>query len=204
VIDSRSNQLLSPSLSVLLDEIQAFGRTQDETQAAHSKRMLNLEPDTAKLLYFVLRSSKRRRVLEIGTSNGYSTLWIAAAVAPLQGEVVSIDRNSDKHALARVNLQKAGFENSVRLMTGEAIQLIPELQGTFDAVFFDADRIRAGAEVNLLLPKLAPDVIVAADNVTSHPQEIAGYLQAIRELKGFFDITVPVGKGLSLACRTAS
>jgi predicted O-methyltransferase YrrM len=185
----------------LLDEIEEFGRAQDDAQREHSKKMLNLEPTTARLLHFILRSARRRKILEIGTSNGYSTIWIAAAVAPAGGEVISIDRNPDKHALAQANLEKAGLARCVSLITGEAANTIPNLAGPFDAVFFDADRINAGAELQLLLPKLAQDVIVAADNVSSHPREIAGYLEAIRALPDFWEFTVPVGKGLSIAYR---
>jgi len=195
------NHILPPALVSVLDEIEAFGRAQDDAQREHSTKMLNLEPATARLLHFILRSSRRRKILEIGTSNGYSTIWIAAAVAPSDGEVTSIDRSSYKHALARVNIEKTGLAGSVRLVTGEAANTIPNLAGPFDAVFFDADRINAGAELQLLLPKLAQDVIVAADNVSSHPREIAGYLEAIRALPDFWEFTVPVGKGLSIAYR---
>ena len=193
--------ILPPPLVSLLDEIEEFGRAQDDAQREHSKKMLNLEPATAKLLHFILRSARRRKILEIGTSNGYSTIWIAAAVAPSGGEVISIDRSPGKHALAQANLEKAGLAHCVSLITGEAANTIPNLAGPFDAVFFDADRINAGAELQLLLPKLSQDVIVAADNVSSHPLEIAGYLDAIRALPDFWEFTVPVGKGLSIAYR---
>ena len=194
-------RILSPALLSLLDEIDKFGRAQDDAQREHSKKMLNLDPATARLLHFILRSARRRKILEIGTSNGYSTIWIAAAVASAGGEVISIDRSGDKHALARVNLEKAGLAHCVSLIAGEAANTIPNLAGPFDAVFFDADRINAGAELRLLLPKLAQDVIVAADNVSSHPLEIAGYLEAIRALPDFWEFTVPVGKGLNIAYR---
>lgn len=197
---SKRNHLLTPALVSVLDEIEEFGRTQDDSQPERPKKMLNLEPGTASLLYFVFRSARRRKVLEIGTSNGYSTLWIAGAVAP-GGEVISIDRNPDKHALARANVEKAELTQRVTLLTGEAIQTIPNLAGPFDGVFFDADRITAGAELRLLLPKLSPDAIVAADNALSHPQEIAGYLETIRGLPDFWEFTVQVGKGLSIAYR---
>src|ERR1700680_609863 len=197
-------RILPPALVRLLEEIEEFGRAQDDAQLEHSKKMLNLEPATARLLHFILRTARRRKILEIGTSNGYSTIWIAAAVAPAGGEVISIDRSADKHALARASLEKAGLGHCVRLVTGEAAKTIPNLAGPFDAVFFDADRINAGDELQLLLPKLAPAVIVAADNVSSHPREIAGYLQAIHALPDFWEFTVPVGKGLSIAYRPKS
>src|SRR5579864_8924114 len=192
-------RILSPALMSLLDEIEEFGREQDDAQREHSKKMLNLDPATARLLHFILRSARRRKILEVGTSNGYSTIWIAAAVAPAGGEVISIDRSTDKHALARANLEKAGLEQCVRLVTGEAAKTIPNLAGPFDAVFFDADRINAGTELRLLLPMLAQDVIVAADNASSHPLEIAGYIETIRSLPDFTEFTVPVGKGLNIA-----
>src|SRR5579864_1292821 len=108
-------RILSPALLSLLDEIEEFGRAQDDAQCEHSKKMLNLEPATARLLHFILRSARRRKILEVGTSNGYSTIWIAAAIAPAGGEVISIDRSTHKHALARANIEKAGLEHCVRL-----------------------------------------------------------------------------------------
>lgn len=193
--------MLPPSTLKLLDELEAFGQANDSAQSDHRKKMLNLERVTAQLLHFILRSSRRRRVLEIGTSNGYSTIWIASAVDPLNGEVVSIDRNAEKHTLARANLERAGLAQRVELITGLAMEAIADLKGQFDAVFFDANRINAGTELELLLPKLAGDVIIAADNVLSHPDEIAAYLETIRAFPDFSEFVVPIGKGLSIAYR---
>jgi predicted O-methyltransferase YrrM len=166
--------------------------------------MLNLEPVTARLLHFIFRSSRRKRILEIGTSNGYSTIWIAAAADSVGGEVVSIDRSTEKHKLARANLERAGLAHRVELITNLSIEAIPSLKGQFDAVFFDANRITAGTELELLLPKLADDVIVAADNALSHPSEIAVYLETIRAFPDFWEFVVPIGKGLSIAYRQSS
>ncbi len=196
--------ILPRDLVALLDELEHFGRTNDETQQSHRQKMLNLEPVTARLLHFIFRSSRRKRILEIGTSNGYSTIWIAAAVESMDGHVVSIDRNAEKHKLARANLEKAGLADRVELITNLAIEAIPGLNGQFDAVFFDADRLTAGTELELLLPKLAGDVIVAADNAVSHPGEIAVYLETIRAFPDFWEFVVPIGKGLSIAYRQSS
>lgn len=195
---------LSDEAVKVLDELEEFGRANDAAQNDYRKRMMNLDPVTARLLHFVLRSSGRRRVLEIGTSNGYSTIWIAAAMKSTGGEAVSIDRSSEKHALARVNLSKAGLSNVVNLVTGVAIETIPKLDGQFDAVFFDADRITAASEFELLLPKLNADVIVAADNALSHPSEIAAYLETVRAFPDFWEFVVPIGKGISIAYRQSA
>lgn len=163
--------------------------------------MLNLEPDTAQLLRILLGSSKRRSLLEIGTSNGYSTIWLAWTVAPHGGRVVSIDRSPQKQKLADANLRRAGLREAVDLRCGDATEIVESLPGPFDCVFFDADRYSAPAQLHALLPKLTPDVLLLADNVLSHPGEIASYLQALEALPDFERVVVPVGKGLSVAYR---
>jgi predicted O-methyltransferase YrrM len=87
------------------------------------------------------------------------------------------------------------------LRLGEASAVVRELDGPFDLVFFDGDRTSAPEQLRLLLPKLASSVLVVADNVLSHPREIARYLAAVEKLEGFDHVVVPIGKGLSLAYR---
>ena len=183
----------------LLNELERHGRENDARQTDRSRKMLNLQPETARLVYILARSSKATRVLEIGTSNAYSTIWLAAAVVPAGGHVTSIDRNPDKHTLARENLARAGLLSHVDLLAGDATEIVARLQGPFDLVFFDADRKSAPEQLRLLVPKLSPDALLLADNVLSHPEEIAGYLAAIEKLEHCEDTVVPVGKGLSIA-----
>lgn len=188
-------------LTLLLEEIEEHGRKHDAQEADHSRKMLNLERDTARLVHILARSSKAKRILEIGTSNGYSTIWLASAVAENGGQVTSIDQSAEKQAMARENLQRAGLLDSVELLLGKAGTIVRELTGQFDLVFFDADRQGAAANLEALLPQLTPSVLLLADNVLSHPQEIAGYLAAVEKLQEFEHVFVPVGKGLSVAYR---
>ena len=195
---------MDPRIRNLLSELERTGAANDAVETDRARKMLNLEPDTAGLLAMLARSSAATRVLEIGTSNGYSTIWLAWSVAPNSGWVTSIERNANKHAMARGNLARAGFLDRVELRLGEATAIAREVSGPFDLVFFDADRISAPEQLNLLLPKLAPRVLLIADNALSHPLEIANYLNALSELPGFEHVVVPVGKGLSIASRTTS
>lgn len=191
-------------LTALLAEIEQHGRENDARESDYKKKMLNLEPGTARLVYVLARSSGAKRVLEIGTSNGYSAIWLASAVAPNGGRVTSIDLSAEKQAMARENLQRAGLLDSVELVLGKAGTIVKELVGPFDVVFFDADRLGAAGNLEALMPKLSPSVLLLADNVTSHPDEIAGYLAAVKKLDGFEHVVVPVGKGLSVAYRSAA
>jgi len=186
-------------LTVILAELEQFGLERDATQTEYSNRMMNLEPATARVLALWVRSAKRQHALEIGTSNGYSTLWLAWAVSANGGKLTSVDRLAEKHALADANLRRAGLREYVDLATGDATEVVAGLPGPFDCVFFDADRFSIPGQLELLLPKLTPDVLLFSDNATSHPQELAGYFAALDALPEFEQTIVPVGKGLSVA-----
>ena len=190
-------------LQNLLRELYESGQQNDSHEQERSKKMLNLEPDTAQLVSILIRSSQRKQLLEIGTSNGYSTIWLAWAARSTESHVFSIDRDEHKLLQADVNLQRAHLREFVDLFHGDASEIVADLPGPFDFVFFDADRLSAPKQLALLIPKLTPDVFVLADNVLSHPDEIAEYLKAIKEVPGFEHMVVPVGKGLSIAYRSA-
>ncbi len=190
-------------LRAFLTALYEAGQRHDAQEQEHSRKLLNLEPETAQLLHILLRSSRRTRLLEIGTSNGYSTIWLASAVSAMGGRVMSIERDAQKQALADEHLRQIGLREVVDLICGDGTEIIAGLPGPFDCVFFDADRFSAPAQLSQLLPKLTPDVLLLADNVLSHPTEIAGYLQALEALPHFERVIVPIGKGLSVAYRAA-
>lgn len=193
--------MMDRQLQSFLDELYRQGTENDAFQSERRQKMLNLQPATARFLGFVLRSSKRTRILEIGTSNGYSTCWLAWAVQQVGGHVTSIDRDQHKHTLADANLRQAGLRELVELRCGNATEIVAALSGPFDCIFFDADRFSAPAQLRLLFPKLTPNVLLLADNALSHPDEIAGYLEAVQALEGFEQMVIPIGKGLSIAYR---
>ena len=190
---------MNPEIRNFLRQLEEHARTHDAREPERSRKLLNLDPDTAELLSILARSARARRVLEIGTSNGYSTIWIAASVGPEGGRVISIDRSRKKHKLAQGNLLAAGLLQFVDLRLGDATEVIKALPGPFDFVFFDADRVSAPGQLALLLPKLAPQALILADNALSHPEEIAGYLTMVKGLKQVQHVLIPVGKGLSVA-----
>jgi predicted O-methyltransferase YrrM len=185
----------------LLKEIEEHGLENDARVTERPRKMLNLEPASAQLLSILVRASGVTRAIEIGTSNAYSTIWLAWSLAPAGGRILSIDRNPDKHALARGNLRRANLLDRAELRTGDAAEILRQLAGPFDLVFLDADRRSFPEQFQILLPKLAPKALVVADNVLSHPEEIAEYLKLISSLADFQHTIVPVGKGLSIAYR---
>ena len=194
---------MNAEIRKLLAELEEQGRAHDARETDRSRKFLNLEPETARIVSLLARGSRATRILEIGTSNGYSTIWLAASVAPAGGRVITIDRSAEKQKMARENLAKTGLLESIELRCGDATEIIAALPGPFDFVFFDADRISAPKQLALLLPKLSPQAFLLADNALSHPAEIADYLAAIQNVNGVQHALIPVGKGLSVALTDA-
>jgi predicted O-methyltransferase YrrM len=192
---------MEQELRDLLEEMERHGRENDARVSERPRMMLNLEPASAQLISILVRASGITRALEVGTSNAYSTIWLAWSLAPANGKIISIDRNPDKHTLARENLRRAELLDRVELRAGDAVEIVSQLSGPFDLVFLDADRRMFPDVMQILLPKLAPKALVIADNVLSHPEDIAEYLRLISSLADFQHTIVPVGKGLSIAFR---
>lgn len=190
---------MDETLKALLSELEQFGADNDDGQDDRSKKMLNLEADAALFISILARNGNCQRLLEIGTSNGYSTIWWAWVAAQTDGQVTSIELSPEKQAMADANLKRAGLRDKVELLLGDATETVKSLQGTFDFIFFDADRWSAPEQLKLLLPKIEKGALVLADNVLSHPEQIVGYLEAINALDDFDHMVIDVGKGVSLA-----
>jgi predicted O-methyltransferase YrrM len=189
-------------LSVLRN-VEAFGQENDAQETDRARRMLNLERNTAALMHILVLSSGRKRILEIGTSNGYSAIWLGCALRRIPGaqRLSTIELNARKVQQARANIASAGLSDTISVHEGSATEIAKTLDGPFDCVFFDADRISAPEQLRLLLPKLERDVLLLADNILSHPEEVAGYLKEFEHLPEFVTTTVTVGKGLHIAYR---
>ena len=194
--------MFEPAIEQLLAELEELGRENDERVSERRYKLLNLERPTAELIWLLLQSTRRRQVLEIGTSNGYSAIWLADALRHTpDARFVSIERFPEKLARARHNLDRAGLLAAVKLIEGDATDIVRSLPPHFDCVFFDADRVSAPAQLEILLPKLTADALLLADNVLSHPEEVAHYRTMVEELPGFIWTVAPVGKGLHIAWR---
>ncbi len=139
----------NPRVVRVLDEIERFGLSHDPVQTDRQLKMLNLERCTAELIHVLLLSSARKRVLEIGTSNGFSAIVIGATLQSIEGAVplTTIERDRLKVAGARTNIAHANLSFIVQVIQGSTTEVIHELAGPFDCVFFDADRLSARAPV---------------------------------------------------------
>ena len=186
---------MDTALLGLLDELSAFGEASDARETARPRLMLNITSDTGRLLWILVRLARPRRILEVGTSNAYSTIWLADAARAVGARVVTLEVNPDKARLARQNLTRAGVAEVVEIVEGPAQEALTRLSGPFEIVFLDADRASYLGYVEAVLPKMPAEALLVADNVISHAAELANYLARVKSHPDLFSVTLPVGKG---------
>lgn len=154
------------------------------------------------MLALLVRATGARRVLEIGTSNGYSTLWLADAVRSVGGHLVSVDVDAARSALAAQNLERAGMGEFVELRVEDAaVSLIETPDGGSDMIFLDAERTAYADYWPNLVRVLRSGGLLAVDNVLSHPEEVTDFRSLIHSDERVSEALVPCGAGLLLVVR---
>jgi predicted O-methyltransferase YrrM len=183
-------------------ELYAVSHAHDQGRADRLERYRNVEPATAELLGVLVRASCALRVLELGTSNGYSTIWLADAAEATGGRLVSVDVDAARADLARENLRNARLEHRVELRTEDAALTLGQAgDAEWDFVFLDAERPAYPSYVGDLVRTLAPGGVLAVDNVRSHEHELLEFTALIEAEQTLTQTVVPVGAGLRLAVR---
>ncbi|HWI72623.1 MAG TPA: class I SAM-dependent methyltransferase [Baekduia sp.] len=164
-------------LVALLDELHREGREHDARHEDRLARLRNLEPETGALLNLLLRTLDARAVLELGTSNGYSTIWLAEAVAANGGgRVTSVELDPERTAQAATNLARAGMAEVVDLQIGDAGEVLRTLpDASYDVVFLDSERPEyPGYWPDLVRVARRPGLLLC-DNAISHAGELAAF-----------------------------
>ena len=194
---------MDDSLLALLERLARFGEDNDTRESARPKRMLNITRDTGRLLWLLVCATGATRILEVGTSNAFSTIWLADAARATGGRVTTLEVNPDKVALARANLANAGLGGLVEIITGPAADTLARLPGPFDIVFLDADRPSYLSYLELAVPRLRTGGMLIADNVISHTHELQEFLLRVKSHPQLFAVTVPIGNGEEIALKLA-
>lgn len=180
--------------------VLARSREHDSATEARESRYRNLEPASARLLADLVSGLRAENVLEVGTSNGYSTMWIAQALPP-GGRILTIDNHPGRAAEAAGHFAEVGLEAQIEQRVGDAGEELAAIHGSFDLIFLDSDRTAYLDYLPQILRLL--DGLLVVDNVVSHEHETAEFTAALRETPGFTVLTLAVGKGLLLAQRSA-
>lgn len=148
---------------LLLDDDPALRAALTDSQAA-GLPPIEVSAQSARLLYLLTRICGARRVLEIGTLAGYSTICLARGVGA-EGSVVTLERSGRHAEIAAANLRRAGVADRVEIVVGAALDTLPGLRGDFDLVFIDADKENNSSYVRWAIELGRPGTVIVVDNV---------------------------------------
>ena len=171
------------------------------------QRPRSLHKDSARLLHLLAKATNARRILEIGTSVGYSTVHLALSAQETGGHVTTLELLPAKYEAAAANLARGGLTPFVTQHLGDALELLPTLAGPWDLVFLDPekevylpawerfkDNVRPAEDGR-------PGGLVVADNVVSHAEDLTVYIEAVRADGRYDSVTIPIGLGLEISYR---
>jgi predicted O-methyltransferase YrrM len=180
----------------VLEEIDQRDR-QDGTP--HLQRMRQIPPETGKFLALTLASAPAGKVIEVGTSAGYSALWLSLACRQLGRKLITFEVLPEKVHLARETFRLSGVEDVIELVEGDALQLL----GGYDEIafcFLDAEKDIYLQVYELVVPKLVKGGLLVADNAISHGEKLQPLIAQAQADPRTDAIIIPVGKG-ELVCR---
>ena len=161
---------------------------------------MNVPASDGRLLYDIIKEHGYKKGLEIGTSNGYSALWLGLAFKENGGKLITIEIEPQRAREARENFKQAGLEDVIESRVNDALRELPYLQGPFDFVFIDAWKPDYEKYLKLVLPKMKPGGVITAHNVTSEGGSMKGFLEEIHnnpKLETTIDRTNRAGVSIS-------
>jgi predicted O-methyltransferase YrrM len=148
-------------------------------------------------LRLLAESLDAKNVVEVGTSTGYSALWLGMAVAGTGGRVTTFDSNEQTAANARQNFLRAGMDSNITVITGDAHKNLAALKPPVDLVFLDADKEGYVDYLNKLTPLVRPGGLIVAHNVDAAPD----YLQRVTTDPQFDTVRLTEGSGLTVTLK---
>lgn len=165
------------------------------------KEFWNISRTTAEFLYNLIVASNSQSVIEVGTSNGYSGIWVAKALKKTGGKLLTIEFYDKRLDIAKENFKKCEVADIIETRKGDAatiLEYLPESYKT-DFAFIDANKAQYIKFFRYIDPHLVKDGYVACDNILSHYKKVIPFLEDIGSNPNYENVILPLPAGLSLA-----
>ena len=166
--------------------------------------LLEVGEAVATMMHILVREAKAKTILEVGTSYGYSTVWLADAARTTGGRVITLDVNAQKQTYARSMLERAGLLDFVVFRCGDALESIDQMKETIDFVLIDLWKDLYIPCFDRVIGKTSPGALIVADNMIFPPDNqsiAAAYRAHIRSHPDFDSILLPAGHGIEVSRR---
>ena len=185
-------------MNIIMDEITA--ETMAELEKTQ-KEFWNIPRKTGVLINTFIKMMGIKSALEIGTSNGYSGLWIAKALKETGGKLTTIEFYEKRQSVAISNFEKCGVADIIRPLQGSACEVLEALgpEEKFDFVFIDANKREYVKYFELVKPHLTEKALIIADNITSHAEKVQDFIDAVDKDDEFQYEIVEVPGGILIA-----
>jgi predicted O-methyltransferase YrrM len=199
--DASASSAGTPAPSTPGNLPEAAARVLAEIRARDTGQLAVSEED-GRFLRVLVAASGARRALEIGGASGYSAIWIALGLRETGGRLVTIEYDPGRARELAANLRRAGLDDIVRVVQGDAFVHVPALEGGFDFVFLDAWKKDYKRFYDLVEPRLEPGGLLVAHNVVNKRSELEDFLAAVASNRRLLTTVVkPSGEGMSVSVR---
>lgn len=208
-------QFSDPRVSAVFEEYEARHRAEiarmqllppGEMGIRRDEFLLPVGAEAASFLYSLIIARAPRRIIELGTSYGYSTLFLADAARAFGAEVLSVDVDAGKQAYAAAMLERAGLDGTVEFRCGDALEIVAADPGPFDFVFLDIWKDLYVPCFKAIYPKLSEEGVIVTDNMI-HPEGARESARALRSAitacADLQTVLLPIGQGLELTVKWA-
>ncbi|MDQ1096341.1 MULTISPECIES: O-methyltransferase [Chryseobacterium] len=193
---------MNPKLKNEILQLYRTLKEEDNTKENRLDRWRNLEPESAEFISIIIKGQNTRHMLELGTSNGFSTLWFADALKNTGGKLITVEIDPQRTQLAKDHLAAYSIQSDVEFITGDAKEYLHNADPFFNIIFLDAERryyTDYWKDLKRLLSFKGSMLIV--DNVVSHRNEVQGFIGLIEQEQAFSLSILPIGAGLLLVTK---
>lgn len=161
----------------------------------------NVDNESANFLNLLIKTKEAKNALEIGTSNGYSAIWLAQALKETGGKLTTVEFWDNRLNTAIENFKKAGVNDIIETKLGQAVMILEEMAYSnnppvFDFVFIDANKSEYIKYFKLIHPMLKKGGIIAADNILSHYKKVLPYVEAVTNHPEYQSQLIPLDTGI--------
>jgi len=192
---------MEPELIEVIARLEMRDQQERTQRLPGAERIQALHPDSARLLYVLALAKGAKHIVEIGTSHGYSTLWLAAAARVNGGRVVTCEINPECIAAARRNFADAGLADAIEILEGDARETLRSRTGPVDLLFIDSEKSYYESFFDVVYRRLVKGGLVVADNVFSHRDELEDYIAYVENHPNLESVLVPIGRGLEISVK---